>query len=44
MCENSVLEQNDFDITPNGGRRLCCNGGFWFTVKINNMPNAEIDK
>jgi hypothetical protein len=35
---------NDFDITPNGGRRLSRNGGFWFIVKNNKMPNAEIDK
>jgi hypothetical protein len=35
---------NDFEITPNGGRRLSRNGGFWFIVKNNKMPNAEIDK
>jgi hypothetical protein len=34
----------DFDTNPKGGTKASCNGGFWFTIKNNNMPNAEIDK
>ena len=35
---------NDFDISPNGGRRLSCRGGFWFAIKNNSIPKADIDK
>ena len=35
---------NDFDIIPNGGRRLSCRGGFWFAIKNNNIPKADIDR